>query len=365
MDVFFRNMLGYADQGAEFVFRITGQKDDPALPPYYSLLHTFAFRVLPTIIFFSSFMSVLYYFGVMQWVVRVMAVAMQRTLGTSGAESLSTAANVFVGQTEAPLVIKPYIATLTRSELNAVMVGGFATISGGVLAAFVGMGIDAGHLITASVISAPATLLIAKIMEPETERSVTLGHVTVPIERVGVNAVEAAALGAADGMKLAINVAAMLIAFLALLAMVNGLLGWIGMQFGYTTSKGLPVWKLETALGYLFAPLAWAMGIEWKDCLPAGQLLGLKMAANEFIAYDELGKWMKPGSAVQISARSQQLLTYALCGFANFGSIGIQIGGIGGMAPQRTSDLAQLGLRAMLGGTLATCMTACVAGVLL
>jgi CNT family concentrative nucleoside transporter len=341
-----REVLEFVDSGAAFVFGAEFNH------------HQFAFKVLPTIIFFSSLMSVLYYLGVMQAVVKAVAVVMRRTLNTSGAESLSAAANIFIGQTEAPLVVRPYIATMTQSELMAVMVGGFATIAGGVLAAYVSMGIDPTHLITASVISAPAALVMAKVTQPEVERPLTLGRVEVQVERGAVNLIHAAARGAADGAKLAVNVAAMLIAFLALIALANAIIGWAGRIFGQ-------IWSLELGLGYLFAPLAWLMGVEPNDCFNVGVLLGKKLVANEFIAYQELAVWIQPDSAVRLSARSQLIATYALCGFSNFASIGIQIGGIGPLAPQRQADLARLGLRAMLAGTLACFMTACVAGTLL
>ena len=289
---------------------------------------------------------------------------MQQTVGVSGAESLSAAANVFVGHTEAPLVIRPYIEKMTASELHAVMVGGFATISGGLLAAYAGMGISAGHLVTASVISAPAALLISKILQPETETPQTMGSVEIQVPRKGVNVIEAAAIGATDGMKLALNVAAMLLAFLALIAMMDGAVGGLGWLLGFRDASGATTWSLATGLGYAFAPLAWLMGIESSDCLRAGELLGLKTVANEFIAYEQLGRWLHPDSEVQLSERSVRILTYALSGFANFGAIGIQIGGIGGIAPNRRADLARFGLRAMVGGALACCMTACIAGVL-
>ena len=330
-------------------------------PRTKQLLSSFAFGVLPTIIFFSSLMSMLYYLGIMQKVVSFFAWIMQRTLGTSGAETLSAAANVFVGQTEAPLVIRPYVSKMTQSELMAVMVGGFATNVGGVLAAFVSFGIDAGHLITASVISAPAALLIAKVMQPETEHSVTMGKVELHVEEKESNLIEAAASGATAGMKLAINVAAMLIAFLAIIAMLNGLLGWTGTWFGFEDAHR---WTLEKGLGWLFWPLAYLMGIPAADCGAAGQLLGTKMVANEFVAYLQLGQMMESGQQT-LSPRTVTILTYALCGFANFGSIGIQLGGIGGVAPDRRGDLARLGLRAMIGGTLAAFMTACIAGILI
>ena len=342
----FTALLNFVDAGASFVF-------GPNFQQFY-----FAFKVLPTIIFFSSMTSILYYLGVMQVVVYAMARLMRWTLGTSAAETLSASANIFIGQTEAPMLVRPYIATMTMSELNSVMVGGFATLAGGVLAAFVGMGIDAGHLITASVISAPAGLMIAKLMLPETEQPATLGYPTIHVPRQGVNLLEAAAIGASDGMKLALNVAAMLIVFLALIAMFDKCISIVGGMFSMD-------WSLRSGLGYAFAPMAWLMGIEWKDCLPAGQLLGLKMATTEFVAYEELSSWLKPESTVRLQPRTVAIMTYALCGFSNFASIGIQIGGLGAMAPTRQSDLARLGFRAMIGGTLACCLTACVAGALL
>ena len=272
------------------------------------------------------------------------------------------------GQTEAPLVIRPYIASMTQSEMMALMVGGFSTVAGGVLAAYVLLGIDAGHLVTASVISAPAALLIAKVMQPEIDEPKTLGRVQIQVPRTSVNLVEAASTGAADGLKLALNVAAMLIAFLALLAMLDATVGAIGRTAGYLLGYADWSdwnWSLTAGLGYAFAPLAWLMGIEAKDCLPAGRLLGERMVANEFVAYVHLGEWLAPDSEVHLSRRTEVILTYALCGFANFSSIGIQLGGIGGIAPERRTDLAKLGVRAMLGGTLAAFMTACVAGVII
>jgi CNT family concentrative nucleoside transporter len=354
----FTRLLEFVNAGSVFVF---GEK----YQDYY-----FAFKVLPTIIFFSSLMSILYYFGVMQWIVKWMARLMQLALGTSGAETLSAAANIFVGQTEAPLVIRPYVETMTRSELMVVMVGGFATIAGGVLAVYVSAGIDAVHLLTASVISAPAALLIAKILQPETEQPKTMGKVQVDAPSEAVNAIHAASIGAADGAKLAINVAAMLIAFLALIAMLNfGIEGagdWLHGRWVFRRDWVLNTgwWSLPVLLGYAFAPLAWVMGVESGDCVKVGELLGLRMVGNELIAYEQMGEWLKSESGPRLSERSQMIATYALCGFANFGSIGIQIGGIGPLAPSRQGDLARLGLRAMLGGLLACYMTACVAGIL-
>ena len=292
---FFDQMLTFTDAGSRFVFG----------PSYAD--HFFAFKVLPTIIFFSCFMSVLYYLGIMQLLVKGMAWVMQKTLGTSGAETLSAAANVFLGQTEAPLVIKPYLTAMTVSELNAVMIGGFANISGGVLAAFAGMGIDAGHLVTASVISAPASLLIAKIIEPETGSPQTLGTVKMAVPPVGANLIEAAAIGTIDGLKLALNVAAMLIAFMALIAMGDFCVQWVGDQVAHWTGwQWAGTWSLRNALATAFAPLAWLLGIAWQDCGHAGELLGTKMFANEFVAYEQLSRWMRPDSPVQLQRRPRQ-----------------------------------------------------------
>ncbi len=344
-------LLGFVDGGSSFVFG--GEYGH----------HFFAFRVLPTIIFISSLMAMLYYLGILQWVIYGFAWVMQRTLKTSGAETLAAAANVFIGQTEAPLVIRPYVATMTRSELMSLMTGGFATIAGSVFAVYVSFGIDAGHLVSASVISAPAALLIAKLMIPETETTATLGRVSVAVGKEHSNLLDAASAGALDGLRLALNVAALLIAILALVAMVDAVLGvlsgWIGGWFGQSWE-----WSLSAIFGYVFAPFAWLMGIPWRECLLAGELLGVKMVLNEFLAYSTLGEWSQPGSGVELSERTKIILTYAICGFANFGSVGIQIGGIGGIAPERRADLARLGIRAMLGGTLAMMMTACVAGLL-
>ena len=355
----FTGLLDSVDEGSRFLFGANFSD------------HHFAFKVLPTIVFFSAFMSIFYYYGVMQKIVELFAWTMRTTLGTSGAETLATAANVFVGQTEAPLVVRPYIATMTLSELNVLMVGGFATIAGGVLAAYVGMGISAQHLLSASVISAPAALMIAKIMQPEVDEPLTLGHVKVAYEDPSVNVLEAITNGALSGLKLALNVAAMLLTFLALIAVVNGLLSWGGSgfwwcvgQLGFDVPQDPPAWSLEGTLGFLCAPVAWLMGIPWAECRLSGELLGLKIVTNEFLAYERLATWMQPDSAVQLSDRTQLVLTYALCGFANFASIGVQLGGIGGIAPQRRGDLARLGIRAMIGGTLAAFATACVAGCL-
>ncbi len=322
----------------------------------------FAFYVLPTIIFFSSLMTLLYHLGVMQTVVKGVAWVMQRTMRTSGAETLSAAGNIFVGQTEAPLLIKPFVEGMTRSELMAVMTGGFATVAGGVLAAYVGMlaGVFpdiAGHLMAASVMSAPAALVVAKLMYPETEEAQTAGRLDVDVERPDVNMIEAAARGAGEGLHLALNVGAMLLAFIALVYVFNGILGWAG---GLVGLEGL---TLEAILGWVLAPLAWIMGVSWEDATTVGSLLGVKTVLNEFVAYLQLAAIM--GGEVTLSPRSAIIATYALSGFANFSSIAIQIGGIGGIAPSRRKDLSQLGLRAMIAGSIAAFLTATVAGMLL
>lgn len=336
--------LDFSDAGARFVFGDNFTE------------HFFAFKVLPTIIFFSSFITVLYYLNVLQWVVKGFAWVMMRVMGTSGAESLSASANIFVGQTEAPLLIRPYVGTMTVSELMAVMTGGFATIAGGVLAAYVGMGVPAGHLIAASVMSAPAALVMAKLMYPETEESLTAGEVRVTVEKPWVNVIDAAAEGATAGLKLVLNVAAMLIAFLALIAVINAALGQVGLWFGF---QGL---TLEMVFGYLLRPLAWLMGVPWAEADEVGTLLGIKTVLNEFVGYVRMEEMNQAG---QLSERSEAIATYALCGFSNFSSIAIQIGGIGGIAPERKGDLARLGLRAMVAGSLACFQTATIAGMLL
>ena len=349
----FTQLLSFVDAGCSMVFGSDFRE------------HFIAFRVLPTIIFFSALMAILYHMGLMQIVVKGLSRIMQVTLGTSGAESLSASANIFVGQTEAPLVIKPYLAKMTRSELMSVMVGGFATIAGGVMAAYIEMGISAAHLLTASVISAPAALLIAKVLQPEVDTPETLGMLKNEMPRTTGNLIEAATAGTSEGLQLALNVGAMLIAFLSLIAMVDygleHLSGWLMARAGI---KGDPL-TLTGVLGTLFAPLAWLMGIEWKQCGAAGELLGLKLVATEFVAYDRLGSWLKLAPENQpVSERSAVILTYALCGFSNFASIGIQIGGIGSLAPDRRRELTEIAFRAMLGGALACCMTGCIAGIL-
>ncbi|MBW3630824.1 MAG: NupC/NupG family nucleoside CNT transporter [Gemmatimonadetes bacterium] len=370
----FTSLLGYTTEGARFIFGNLvlnnvpiGSGEGPMAPlttttGWANTGASFAFNVLPTIIFFSSLMTLLYYFGVMQLLVKGFAWVMQRTMKTSGAESLSAAGNIFMGQTEAPLLVKPFVRTMTNSELHSVMTGGFSTVAGGVLAAFVGMLAVffpdiAGHLIAASVMSAPAALAVSKLMYPETEEPVTRGEMKIQLEKVDANAIDAAARGASEGLGLALNVAAMLLAFIALLALLNGVLRWAGGLVGYETLS------IQQLLGYLGAPLAWLMGTPWKDALDVGVLIGEKTALNEFVAYLHLADMLQSGT--ELSARSVVIATYALCGFANFSSIAIQIGGIGGLAPERRGDLSRLGLRAMIAGTLASFMTAAVVGVLL
>lgn len=343
---FVNQVTGYTQQGSAFLFG--------PLATDAGLGYIFAIQVLPTIIFVGSVTAILYHLGIMQKVVQGFAWVMVRLLKTSGAESLSVAANIFVGQTEAPLVVKPYIAKMTDSELTALMSGGFATIAGGVLIAYAGMGIDAGHLLAASVMSAPAALVCSKLLMPETGEPQTADTVKADFEKTTVNVIDAAASGAADGLKLALNVGAMLLAFVALIAMLNGFIGRLGGFFG------IEALSFQQILGWLFSPAAWLLGIPWHDAAAAGTLLGEKTVLNEFVAYAHLREQLET-----LSPRTATILTYALCGFSNFSSIAIQIGGIGALAPERRHDLARLGLRALLAGTLACLMTACVAGMLL
>jgi concentrative nucleoside transporter, CNT family len=379
-------LIGFQEQGARFVFGnlvqsavpVSGEGAAPGLVAETGAF--FAFNVLPTIIFFSALMSVMYYLGIMQLIVRGLASVMQKTLRTSGAETLSASGNIFLGQTEAPLLIKPFVARMTRSELNTVMVGGFATVAGGVLAAYVGMlsGIFPGiaaHLLAASVMNAPAGLALSKIILPESEVPETqagVGSAAVAMEeatprpgrrrfRFGGHSgesgvIEAAANGAAQGVQLAINVAAMLMAFVAIVALLNAILGWAG---GLAGIDGL---SIQTILGFLLRPLAWVMGVPWADTAYVGSLIGLKTTLNEFVAYAQFATDLGAGQA--LSPRSAVILTYALLGFANFSSIAIQIAGIGGLAPERRGDIATLGLKAMIAGNLAAFTSAAIAGML-
>jgi CNT family concentrative nucleoside transporter len=378
------DFLNLSDYGARFLFGNLANPDhffpgEGSLWPGFGFL--FAFKVLPTIVFFGGFMAVLYYLGVMQKVIEAMARFMRWTIGTSGAETLSCTANIFVGQTEAPLLIKPFLDKMTGSELLTIMVGGFATIAGGVLAAFIAMGVPAEHLIAASVMSAPAALVIGKIIFPEKEHSATAGDVKLPDIKVGGNVIEAASNGITDGLKLAVNVGAMLLGFIALIAVVDVLLNWAdslidgrllhGVVVTYSSGGMSPVTSefagifpgsLQTLFGTILRPLAWLMGVPWQDAASVGSLLGIKLSLNELVAYGQLGAYINQEA---LSERAIVISTYALCGFANFSSIGIQIGGISAIAPQRKSDLAKIGLRAMFGGALASWTTAAIAGMLI
>jgi concentrative nucleoside transporter, CNT family len=343
-------LLQYAEEGSRFLFGPLGEKAGP-----FGVV--FAFQVLPIVIFIASIFAVLYQIGVMQVVVRSMAVAMQRIMRASGAESTNVAASIFMGQTEAPLTIRPFLAGLTQSELFTIMVSGMAHVSGAVMAAYVKIAqVDIKHLLTAVIMTAPATIMLAKIMLPETEQPATAGHVKVEVEKPGVNIIDAAARGAGDGLHLALNIGAMLIAFIALIALANGMLGWVHALPGL----GWVPPSLQEIFAILFAPIAWMLGVSWKDCATVGNLLGTRLVLNEFVAFLQLGPLKD-----QMDPRSFVIATYALCGFANFSSIAIQIGGIGALAPSRKSDLARLGLKAVAAGTMANFMSACIAGMLL
>jgi len=348
LDKAVRKLVSFSDAGSDFLFK-------SFVPDvgYHVAMINFAFRALPVIIFFSSLMAVLYHFGIIQVIVKLIGKAMQKTMGTSGSETLCISANIFVGQTEAPLMIRPFISQMTKSELMAVMTGGFATVAGGILAIYVMWLADipgiAGHLLAASVMSAPGALVMAKIIYPETETSETMGEMKITIEQKNTNAMEALGDGATIGLKLAANVGAMLVAFVSLVAMINYLLGFAGTS-------------METILGFIFKPLAWTMGVPWSEAGTLGTLMGEKIVFTELIAYGHLKELMSSGA---ISDRTAIIASYALCGFANFGSIGIQLGGIGGMAPERKKDLAKLVTKAMIGGALASWLTATIAGLLI
>jgi len=371
---FFVIVLNFTTEGAKFVFgdlaKSPGTKN--------SMGSFFAFQVLPTIIFFASLTSILYHYGIMQRVVKFMAKGMQKLLGTSGAESLSVISNIFVGQTEAPLVIEPYIKKMTKSELLAVMTGGMATIAGGVMAAYVQMlgnsyaqahhvALNTGRLmfaeqlLGASLMAAPAALVIAKILYPEVDEPVTKGEVDIKVESTDANGIDAAASGATTGLKLAANVGAMLLAFIALLAMGNYFLEHLGNLTGINAMIPNGGLRIEKLLGWVLSPVAYIVGVPWKDAINMGSLLGTKVVLNEFVAYTKLSTMV---SNSVISPKTIRMATFALCGFANFSSIAIQIGGIGGLAPSRKSELAKFGLRAVLAGTLANLMTATIAGML-
>src|ERR1700722_4876906 len=343
-------MLNYAEVGSQFLFGPLGTHSG-------SFGVVFAFQVLPIVIFIASFFAILYYLGVMQFVVKGMAIAMQKGMGAREEESRNVGANIFMGQTEAPLTIKPFIAGMTQSELFTIMTSGMAHVSGAVMAAYVKIaGVSIEHLLTAVIMTAPATIMLAKIFYPEVDHPATAGKVEVKIEKTAVNVIDAAAQGAGDGLQLALNIGAMLIAFLALIAMLNGILGWVHTLPGL---GWLPP-SMQKIFAVVFAPLAWLMGVPWKDAPIIGNLLGTRLVLNEFVAFLELA----PLKA-QLDPRSFTIATYALCGFANFSSIAIQIGGIGALAPNRKSDLARLGLKAVAAGSMANFMSACIAGMLL
>ncbi len=354
--VAFEKLLACAAEGARFVFGPLANESLLAASWGKDNKLIFLVVVSATIILVSALSSFLYHYGILQRVVRGVAWVMQRLMRTSGSESLAAAANILMGQTEAPLVIKPYLRRMTQSELLAMMVGGMATIAGGVLAAYVSFGIDPGHLLTASVMSAPAALMIAKVMMPESEVSETAGGASAKVPRETHNGLEALCRGAGDGMTLALNVMAMLIAFVAVVALANLLFGGVQSWCGVVAPM-----KLETVMGRMNAPFAWLMGVPWKDCQAVGEILGQRIVLNEFIGYLALGDHIKAGT---LDERSVRLTTYALCGFANFSSIAIQIGGIGALVPERRADLAKLGLRAMVGGLIACYLTATIVGIL-
>ena len=347
-------ILSFSYAGSEFVFGEIGKQ-------HSSLGVVFAFQILPAIIFVSALFAILYYLGIMQVVVKAMAIAMNRILKASGAESLNVAASIFMGQTEAPLTIRPFLNKMTRSELMTVMTAGMAHVSGSIMAAYIAFGIEARHLLTAVIMTAPGTIMMAKLMEPETEEPETLGTVKLDIPKTDVNVVDAASRGTGEGLHLMLNVIAMLISFIAIVALINGAFGWIHGGFGVV--KGGLEWfpkDLQTVLGWIGQPVAWAMGVSWHDSATVGGLLGTRAVLNEFYAFAMLGP-MKP----VLDPRSFTIASFALCGFANISSVGIQIGGIGALAPERKHDLARLGFRAMLAGTLANFMSATIAGLLL
>ena len=344
---FITRILDFTAEGTTFLF---GNLTDQA-----TFGSIFALNVLPTIIFFSALMGILYYLGIMQAIVKFIAKGICKLLGTSGAETLSAVGNIFLGQTEAPLLVRPYISSMTKSEMTAIMVGGMATVAGGVMAGYVAMGINAGHLLAASIMAAPAGVVLAKMLVPETEEPETKDITNIEVEKTASNVVEAAANGASDGLMLALNVAAMLLAFVALIALFNYLIGLVGGLFGF------PELSLNWILGKLFSPLAFVMGVPTGDLSAAGSLLGQKVMINEFVAYSDLSALSASGV---LQEKTILIMTYALCGFANISSVAIQIGGIGAMAPNKKGTIAKLGFKALLGGALATCLTATIAGIL-
>ncbi|MFO8029711.1 MAG: nucleoside transporter C-terminal domain-containing protein [Cyclonatronaceae bacterium] len=371
---FFVVLLDFTTEGAQFIF------GDLALSPGMegSMGHFFAFQVLPTIVFFASITTILYHYGILQAVVQGMATGMRKLLGTSGAETLSVTGNIFIGQTESPLLIKPYIEKMTRSELLTVMTGGMATIAGGVMAAYiqmlgdayavanevslsVGRQMFAEQLLGASIMAAPAAIVLAKIIYPESDTPATMGSVEIKVEKADANGIDAASSGAAEGLRLALNVGGMLLAFIALLAMINSVFMWFGDTVGL--ERLFPGFQLtmQSLLGVIFAPLVYIIGVPWVDAVTAGSMLGTKIVLTEFIAYSDLSEFIRLET---LDPKTIAMATFALCGFANFASIAIQIGGIGGLAPSRKSELAEFGIRAVFAGTMANLMSATIAGVL-
>jgi len=341
-------MFKYAEAGSTFVFGKLGANDP-------SIGFIFATQVLPIIIFIATFFAILYHLGIMQQVVRVMAIAMQKVMGVSGAESLDVAASIFMGQTEAPLTIKPFLPRMTESELFTVMTCGMAHVSGAVMAAYVEVGkVEIRHLLTAVIMTAPATILIAKMLVPEVDKPETAGRVEIKSEKTAANVIDAAAQGAGDGLRLSLNIAGMLIGFLAIIALMNGIFAWAHSHAGWFPQS------MEQFFGWLLAPVAWVLGVPWQDAPAVGGLLGTRFITNEFVAFQQLGPIKD-----KLTPQSFTIATYALCGFANLSSIAIQIGGIGALAPERKSDLARLGLKAVLAGSMANFMSACIAGILL
>ncbi|MDU8924573.1 NupC/NupG family nucleoside CNT transporter [Pasteurellaceae bacterium LIM206] len=346
-------VISYGNEGIKFVFG--GLANDKIFEVMGGDGFIFAVRVLPAIIFFSALISLLYYIGIMQWIIKIIGGALQKLLGTSKSESMSAAANIFVGQTEAPLIVKPYIRKMTESELFAVMCGGLASIAGSTMAGYAGMGVPLTYLIAASFMAAPAGLLFAKILIPQTEKfDDAIEH--VELEKPS-NILDAAAGGAASGLNLALNVGAMLIAFIALIALINGILGGVGGWFGIENLS------LGEIFGWIFRPLAWVIGVPWEEAGVAGQMIGTKLAINEFVGYMEFTKYLTPDAPIVLADKTKAIITFALCGFANFSSIAILIGGLGGMAPNRRGDIARLGLKAVLAGSLANLMSATIAGL--
>ena len=346
-------VISYGNEGIKFLFGALA--GDKVFEVFGGEGFIFAVRVLPAIVFFSALISLLYYIGIMQWVIKIIGGALQRMLGTSQAESMSAAANIFVGQTEAPLIVKPYISKMTESELFAIMCGGLASIAGSVMAGYAGMGVPLTYLIAASFMAAPAGLLFAKILYPQTE---TFNDDIEKVEREKPsNVLDAAAAGASSGMQLALNVGAMLIAFVALIALINGMLGGIG---GWV---GMPDLSLGMIFGWVFRPLAWVLGVPWGEAGVAGQMIGTKLAINEFVGYKEFAPYLTPDAPMQLADKTKAIITFALCGFANFSSIAILIGGLGGLAPNRRGDIARLGLKAVIAGSLANLLSATIAGL--